>query len=163
MNNVNREIQNVQNPAIGATIIWRFICGYYSTEKHPAPFLLLFIVLPIVFREDLCDIINSTQRSKGLSKVLEKLFTKKENDNLYFMNKMAIGLRELSLDSISIGINAKLLTLDMSTALVYPLIETKKSGIAPSTKKLLDVAEKLGLWCSELSLLEICDWLKVRF
>lgn len=28
-----REAQNVQNPALGAAVIWRFCCGY--VESHP--------------------------------------------------------------------------------------------------------------------------------
>ena len=36
-------------------------------------------------------------------------------------------------------------------------------NISDSTKVLLDAAEKLGGWCAELSLLEVCNWLKVRF
>jgi len=163
MNSLTHEIENVQNPAIGAAILWRFVCGYYSTEKNPVPFPLLFIVLPMIFREDLCDIIKTTQKGKGLSKVSEKLFKDKKNDNLYAINNTAISLRQKSLESICIAENAKLLVLDVETALVYPLIETKKTTVSSSTKALLDAADKLGLWCSSLSLLEICDWLKVRF
>ena len=38
--------------------------------------------IPIIFREDLCTIIKTTLKSKGLSKVSEKLFKEKKNDNL---------------------------------------------------------------------------------
>ena len=59
---MNKEVYNVQNPAIGAAILWRFICGYKSKDNEPTPFPLLFIVLPIIFREDLCAVIKSTQK-----------------------------------------------------------------------------------------------------
>src|SRR6218665_1496249 len=46
-----REAQNIQNPALGAAVLWRFCCGY--VEAHPGgepPRLpLLFLLLPIVF------------------------------------------------------------------------------------------------------------------
>ena len=163
VNNINREVYHVQNPAIGATILLQFVCGYYSKESKAVPFPLLFVVLPIVFREDLCTIIKSTQKSKGLSKVSEKLFKEKKNDDLYTINNSAIALRPLTLDSFNIGVSAKLFSMDTSTATVFPLTQVKKSGVPASTKKLLDAAEKLGIWCSELSMLEICEWLKVRF
>ena len=70
---INREICNVQNPAIGAAVIWRFICGYYSRENKGVPFPLVFLVLPIIFREELCDVIYTTQKKKGLTKLSEKL------------------------------------------------------------------------------------------
>lgn len=102
-------------------------------------------------------------KKKGLSKVSEKLFKDKKNDDLYTINKSAIELRPLTLDSFNVGVSAKLFAMDISTAQVFPLTQAKKRGLSPSTKNLLDAAEKLGIWCSELSLLEICEWLKVRF
>lgn len=162
MSNNNREIYHVQNPAIGAAILWQFVCGYYAKEKKSVPFPLLFFVLPIIFREDLCAVIKSTQKSKGLSKVSEKLFKDRKNDDLYTVNNTAIALRPLTLDSFNMGVAAKLFTMDMKDARVFPLSCAKKTGLSASTKILLDAAEKLGGWCAELSLLEICEWLKVR-
>ena len=163
INNIDREVYYVQNPAIGAAVLWKFIYGYYLKENKMIPFPLLFIVLPIILREDLCTAIKSTQKKKGLSKVSEKLFKDKKNDDLYTINKSAIELRPLTLSSFNIGISARLFSIDILTAQVFPLTQAKKRGLSPSTKNLLDAAEKLGIWCSELSLLEICEWLKVRF
>lgn len=47
----DRDVMYVQNPAIGAALLWRFICGYYSNENKPVPFPLLFVVLPIGFNK----------------------------------------------------------------------------------------------------------------
>ena len=93
INNIDREVYYVQNPAIGAAVLWKFIYGYYLKENKMIPFPLLFIVLPIILREDLCTAIKSTQKKKGLSKVSEKLFKDKKNDDLYTINKSAIELR----------------------------------------------------------------------
>ena len=163
MNNINREIYNVQNPAIGTTIIWRFICGYYSRENKGVPFPLVFLVLPIIFREDLCDIIYATQKKKGLAKLSEKLFEKKKNDDLYTINNTALDLRMLSLESINMGVMSRLFTVDYETAHILPLVETEKKNVHNSVKKLLNASEKLGFWCAGLSLIEICNLLKVRF
>lgn len=67
-NNIDREIYYVQNPAIGAAALWQFICGYYSKESKAIPFPLLFIVLPIILREDLCTVIKSTQKRRDFPK-----------------------------------------------------------------------------------------------
>lgn len=163
MNSIDREVYYVQNPAIGATILWRFICGYYAKENKGAPFPLLFIVLPIVFRADLCTVIQSTQKGKGLSKVSEKLFTAKKKDDLYTVNNTAIAMRPLTLNSFNVGVSSKLFAMDISTATVFPLTQAQRSTTSASTRNLLNAAEKLGAWCSELSMLEICEWLKVRF
>lgn len=163
MNSLNREVSNVQNPSIGAAVLWRFVCGYYGKEKRPVPFPLLFIVLPIIFRQDLCDVINSTQKGSGLTKVSEKLFKTRKNDRLYFVHQTAELQKKLTLESINIGIIAHLITLDMETAFIYPLTETGKKGVSISTKNLLSAADKLGFWCAGLTLLEISKALKVRF
>ena len=158
---MNKEIYRVQNPAIGAMILWRFICGYKSKESSPTPFPLLFYVLPIIFRDDLCTTIKGTR--KGLSKVSEKLFQEKRNDELYSINNTAIELRKLTLASFNIGVSSNLFKMDFDTAMVYALVDTKKSGLPSVTQVMLDAAEKLGVWCSELTLIEICEWMKVRF
>lgn len=163
MNNLNKEIYYVQNPALGSAILWRFIYGYYSLESQPAPFPLLFIVLPIILREDLSSIIASTRKKSGLSKVSEKLFSEKKNDNLYSISNVAIAMRPLTLDSFNIGIATNLYGMDKESALVYPMRETKMPNIPPAVKSLLNASEKLGAWCAQLSLREISNLLKVRF
>lgn len=160
---MNKEVYHVQNPAIGAAVLWRFTCGYKSKNGKPTPFPLLFYVLPIIFREDLCSIIRSTQKRKGLSKVSEKLFDGKKNDELYTINNSAIEMRALTMTAFNMGAASNLFKMDFETAMVYALVDTNKNGVLASTKYLLDAAEKLGEWCSELTLLEISEWLKVRF
>jgi hypothetical protein len=170
MNSINKEIYLVQNPSISAAILWRFICGYYGNENSPTPFPLLFLVLPIIFRQDLCEVIKSTQRGSGLIKVSEKLFSERKDGQTYFRNDLLYSVhnavnqyKHTSLSAIGVGLATKLFVLDTKTALLFPLTTSKKTGISASTKTLLDSAEKLGAWCSELTLHEISKLLKVRF
>ena len=120
MKQFDREISNVQNPAIGAAILWRFVYGYYKRDYKSVPFPLLFVVLPIVFREDLCIVINSTQQASGFSKVSEKLFKGFSNDRLLSVNNAALSMRELTLQSFNIGMAANLYSMDFDTAYVFP-------------------------------------------
>lgn len=99
MSSQDLDVMYVQNPALGAVLLWRFTCGYYSNENRPVPFPLLFVVLPIVFRQDLCSVIKSTQKASGLSKVSEKLFSGKLNDSIHYVNNTAIQMRELTLEA----------------------------------------------------------------
>lgn len=163
MNELNREVYLVQNPSIGAAILWRFICGYYSQENKATPFPLLFLVLPIIFRKDLCEVIRSTLKKSGLAKVSEKLFSGRRNNELYSIHNSATQYKQLTLSSISIGMSAKLFITDPKTALVFPLTQANKTGVSQSTRHLLSSAEKLGIWCSALTLHEISTLLKVRF
>lgn len=163
MKQFDREISNVQNPAIGAAILWRFVCGHYKRGYKSVPFPLLFVVLPITFREDLRIVISSTRRTSGFSKVSEKLFKGLSNDQLLSVNNTAISMRELTLQSFNIGIAANLYSMDLNTAYVSPLRQTSYTRLSGPTKSLLSASEKIGEWCAELSLLEISNLLKVRF
>lgn len=164
MSNLDYEVMYVQNPAIGAALLWRFTCGYYDNDSRPVPFPLLFVILPLVFRQDLCSVISSTQKASGLSKVSEKLFKNKENDSIHFVNNTAIQMRSLTLDAFNIAVEANLISLITETANVFPLITSvSKYTAMGDSKNMMNAAEKLGIWCSELTMLEIAKWLKVRF
>lgn len=164
MSNLDREVMYVQNPAIGAALLWRFVCGYYADDNQPVPFPVLFVVLPIVFRQDLCTVIKSTRKASGLSKVAEKLFMNKENDSIHFVNNTAIQMRDLTLEAFNIAVDANLLSLMAEKATVFPLVSTASKYTAKGdSKDMMNAAEKLGVWCSKITLLEIAKWLKVRF
>lgn len=163
MGNLDKEIFFVQNPALGAAALWRFIIGYYSADNNPVPFPLLFVVLPITFRKELTDIINSTLVKSGLPKFSEKLFTQKTNNSLYTVSDMAINMRRLTLNSFTIGTATNLFYIDMDSALVYPLYQSKSPKLKENAADVLKAAERLGVWCSRYSLNELCKWLKVRF
>lgn len=162
MNELNREVYLVQNPAIGAAILWSFVRGYYDKESQQVPFPLLFIVLPIIFREDLRDVISSTNKTSGLQKVSEKLFANKQADLLCSIQNSAEQYKELTLSSINIALSANLISISSKTALVMP-IQTETKKMPKSSEKLLKQSQKLGMWCSVLSLHEISILLKVRF
>ena len=164
MNELDRNIYLIQNPAIGAAILWRFVCGYYDSdnESRQVPFPLLFVVLPIIFREDLRDVINTTNKSSGLQKVSEKLFKIKQMDVLSGIQRSAEQYKETTMSAINIAVGANLINVSCKTALVMP-VQTKTSKTPASSENLLKQAEKLGMWCSTLSLHEISILLKVRF
>lgn len=164
MNELNKEIYLVQNPAIGAVILWRFVFGYYNaeTENRSVPLPLLFLVLPIIFRADLRAVIESTNKSSGLQKVSEKLFRTRSADLFCDLQNSAEQYRNITLVAIKIALGAKLINLSYKTAMVT-LIQDKKNKIPKSADDLLKSAEKLGMWCSSLSLHEISSLLKVRF
>ena len=164
MSSIDRDVMYVQNPALGAALLWRFVCGHYSNNNRPVQFPVLFIVLPIIFRQDLCGVIKTTQKRSGLSKLSEKLFKSKENDSIHFVNNMAFQMRELTLEAFSIAIETNLLSVITEDATVFPVVTAMPN---PSSylqcKDMLSCADKLGIWCSDLTLLEISKWLKVRF
>lgn len=159
------EIEIVQNPALGAAIIWNFVKGYYSNRCTFPQFQLAFIVLPIIYREELAELITSTNKPSGLRYFTDKLSTTKvlQRDMLMHIQNNAHRMKTLSLESINIGILTSLITIDMDTCELIPISTTQHKGEPKSIDKLLKAADKLGFWCADLTLHEITKILKVRF
>jgi 4-hydroxybenzoate polyprenyltransferase len=83
MTSLTREVRIVQNCALGATVIWRFVVGYTQSSKtsEGPPLPLGFIVLPVVFHEDTVNLIGSTRGDSGLHAFADK-FAWSENKSL---------------------------------------------------------------------------------
>jgi hypothetical protein len=164
---LGRETRNVQNPALGAAVIWRFIVGYTEGSKtaSPAPLPLLFLVLPLIFRQDFAELIERTRRSSGLRAFVDKFNEGKtsKNDLIAGLQARTNTFRDLTSRSLGVGISSSLFQIDRDGH-VFSLSQTEpRAGIALSVKKLLKSSEKLGYWCGQLTLHEVTLILKVSF
>lgn len=165
MSNLSKEIRNVQNPAFGAFAIWNFTRGYYSVNSSFTPFLVLFIILPIICRSDMVEVLYSTNKPSGLRHFANKFLTTKvlKNDVISQIHISSANMKQLTLDSIRIALNASLISIDYKNALVLPISTTEHKSEPKSIIKLGKASEKLGYWCSQLTIHEISQILKVRF
>lgn len=160
-----REAQNVQNPALGAAVLWRFCCGY--SDAHPSsepPRLpLLFLVLPIVLHQATAELLRRTRVSSGLRAFAAKFgdVAVSKQDLLLQIHERALRWRPLTLQSVELAAAGRLLQL-MDAGEVVPLSRTKARGLPDEVKQLLVDAEKLGVWCGQLTLHEITTTLKVK-
>src|ERR1700674_2827619 len=161
------EVRNVQNPALGAALLWRFTCGY--TSAHPgaehAPLHLLFLVLPLTLHRQTFHFLSQTQTATGMRAFAAK-FAEHRNakqDLLLAIHERAATLRPLTLDSLRIAARSRLVMIRRN-ATVMPLSQTETTaGTTDLTRPLFRGATKLGVWCADLSLHEIATILKIRF
>lgn len=126
----------------------------------------MFIVLPMLYKKEIVDFISSTQKTSSLRFFADK-FTEKKNSN----NDMIIQIQNsskryklMTLEAMRIGMVGELFVVQ-NDAYVLPLegnINSFKSK-SKELKRMGKAAEKLGVWCSRLSLMEISQILKVRF
>lgn len=162
---LSREAQNVQNPALGAAILWRFCCAYSTT--HPTcgtPDLpTLFVVLPIVLHQATAELLWRTRPSSGLRAFAAKFgdSTIAKQDLLLQIHDRSMRWRTLTMQSIELAAAGRLIHLTESGE-VIPLSKTKARGLPDEVKQLMSDAEKLGAWCGLLTLHEITTTLKVR-
>lgn len=159
-----REAQNIQNPALGAVILWRFCCGYVEAHSEGFPRLpLLFLVLPIVLHQATAELLRRTRSNSGLRAFAAKFGDSQisKQDLLLQVHERAARWRTLSLQSIELAAAGHLIQLSDGGE-VIPLPRTKARGLPDEVKQLLADAEKLGAWCGRLTLHEVTTTLKVR-
>jgi hypothetical protein len=164
MSVLSHENHIVQNPALGAVLLWRFAVGYTGVHKtRESPVLqLAFIVLPMIYHQETCQLLSGTQRQSGLHGFVDK-FSRTEvvkSDLLLAIHSRAIAFRSLTLDSLRIGVRHRLLALLTSMGQIVPLTTSAPSAVPNSARHLLAAAEKLGAWCAPLTLFEITSALK---
>jgi hypothetical protein len=162
-----QEARNVQNPALGAGLLWRFTCGYIEAHRtaEGAPLQLLFIVLPILFHGQTEEFLNRTQRASGLRAFAVKFGDSKasKQDLLLTIHDRTLQYRSLSKQSLQLALATRLIHLE-TNGKVIPLSRTQAvAGMPDETRLLMRDAEKLGHWCSQVTLHEVAAILKVRF
>lgn len=157
------EVQAMQNPALGAALIWRFACGYApQNEPHDGvPLPLAFVVLPVLLHERTREKVTSTRQSSGARKFEEKF--RETDDVLFALNERATSLRGLSLRSVSHALAWGLVTMIPDRGTIWPRSYAKPPVDTKSVAELLAAAEKLGGWCRPLSVYEISGILRVGF
>jgi hypothetical protein len=122
---------------------------------------LAFIVLPLVLHGRSIEEVAGTQAGSGLRKFEEKF--RDRGDLLFAIQPRMLAMRELSLRSLRIGLQAGLLTLVPSEAVLWPRSQTAAPSDGKAANDLLRSAEKLGAWCSSLTLFEVAGILKLEF
>lgn len=153
-------VAQVQNPAFGALLLWRFVRGYQAEKPGELPvFTLLFLLLPLILHRSTMDVVRSTNQSSGLAKFVAKLGD--ERERLFAVHERTLALRGLTLESIATGLSTKLLWVDYERALVRAN-EVKLPATPERLKHHLASAEKLGRWFARLPPSLVFSLLKVE-
>ena len=158
----------IQNPALGALLQWRFVVGYSSKHRQGAgcPVLLLFLVVPTLLHETTYGHMKGTIERSGLRTFAEKFgrSDSQDADLLYVLHDRVAAMRPVSLDALQVALSARLLAIDINSAVAFAVTTTPASrGIPQPIKTMARNAEKFGGWCAELSMHQISTILKVRF
>ncbi len=168
MSALDREVNAVQNPALGAVVLWRFACGYQFASQlgEPAPLPVIFLVLPVLFDEDMSEMVAGTQVRSGLRVFVAKFSEARtsKGDVVFSLENRSRIFRQLTADSLRIAVGSGLVSVDPSRAGIFPTSTTfPKAGIPETLRPLLRSSEKFGKWLGELTLYEIGLVLKVAF
>lgn len=152
----------MQNPALGAALLWRFSCGF-TPESSPngTPLPLAFVVLPLAFHAKSLEEVIGTQAASGLRKFEQKFSAR--SDVLLAVQARMLAMRDLSLRSLRIALRTGLVTLVPKEAVLWPRSRSAPRAEGKAVTDLMKSAEKLGSWCRDVSLFEVAGLLKVEF
>lgn len=155
------EVDLVQNAAFGAALIWNFGIGYQeNSSAAPPPFMLTFLVLPVCLHGNTLEHVLSTQKRSGLALFAGKVGEAREN--LLAIHPRALLMRQLSFESIGVGVRAGMLSIGYSEATIRSNI--MQSPPAPERIRAnLNAASRFGYWCGALPLISIASLLKLDF
>jgi hypothetical protein len=160
-----REVRYVQNPALGSVLLWRFAVGYcdaHTTSESPL-LQLAYLVLPVVLNREMFEVLHSTRKNSGLNAFVEK-FSRSDigkSDVLLAVHTRAGQLRPLTTRSLQIAVRHRLIALSARDARLIPVTTTAPTAVAASIRQLMEGAEKLGAWFSQMTVFEITSALRV--
>ena len=155
------EAEIVQNSALSATMIWQCGIGYQKeADTHTMDMHIAFLVLPICLHRDTLEILLSTQRRSGLSLFAAKVG--QDRERLLALHVRTLSYRALTLDSIGLGVHAKLLSIDYLAAKVRANTGRMPKYLPERIRPLIRGAERLGAWCSRLSVEDVTTTLRIE-
>lgn len=166
MSGLQREYENLYNPALGSVILYRFTEGYGQSENKGTPLTLLYMTFPILFQEQVFSLLSKTQSGSGLRKFINKLYIKENSlsDITLSFPKRTEEFRNLTERSLRMALMTNLLVISPKEGVVFQNSKKKiKSASAKDVDELLKGAKKLGKWCSQLTLFEIGNLLGLEF
>jgi hypothetical protein len=154
------EVELVQNPALGALLLWT-VASKHEEEGAVGPRLdLCFLVLPLLFHTQTQEAIKSTQPASGLSKFVLKM--RDETDLLLAIHQRALEQRELSLASLAAGITARMLVIDTTRGQVLAVKTETKPPVPERLRPMVQSAERLGAWFARLPPGQVMSMLRVH-
>lgn len=155
------EIELVNNPALGAHLIWSMVSAAYEESQEGVPFASLFLVLPLILHSKTLSLIASTNKNSGLSMLASKLGVQREE--LLAIHHRAVALRDLTFTSISAAERACLIAIDYQKGSCLPATEGSGPTIPERIKDLPKSAKKIGTWFARMPFVQVVKLLSVEY
>lgn len=154
----------VQNEAVGAYAIWRFGLGFQERNGQAVNLPLTFLLLPLVLHAPTLAIVLGTQKASGLHLFAGKLGEQRED--LLAVHGRALALRLLTLGSLMVAEQSRLVRIEPSTATVWsfsPHHDLTAPALPERIRRIAPACEKIGYWFAGLSDEQVAHTLKVGF
>jgi hypothetical protein len=159
--NLEVEASLVQNPALGATMLWSFVNRFFdqTREKQGPLVFLAFPILPMVFHEETVQALSKRRFAGGFHLGL----TENRTLTVELQERMESFSRQ-TLESLNIAFASALITFDKRTGELHPIRRTHPFEIRAKELGDMDrLARRLGFWFATTPLDQLCTLLRIRF
>lgn len=167
MATLGHEAKIMQNPALGAVLLWRFADSYLKSapDQKNIPLQFLFLPLPMILHESTFGHIWSTQIGSGLRRFAAKFNepSSSQLDILLDLNRRAYLMRPRTLESLQLALKTGLIVVDQNGGLFLGNPSSDMKPFNQTTKRMCSAAEKLGSWFAPLTIKEIATTLHINF
>jgi hypothetical protein len=154
----------VQNEALGAYAIWQFGLGFQERDGQAVTLPLAFLLLPLVLHAPTLAMVLGTQKASGLHLFAGKLGEQRED--LLAVHGRALALRQLTLGSLMVAEQSRLVRIEPSNATVRafsPHHELQTQSLPERIRRIAPACEKIGYWFAGLSDQQVAHTLRVGF
>lgn len=154
----------VQNEALGAYALWRFGLGFQELDGQAVTLPLAFLLLPLVLHAPTLAMVLGTQKASGLHLFAGKLGEQRED--LLAIHGRALTLRQLTLSSLMVAEQSRLVRIEPNTATVRafsPHHEMQAPALPERIRRIAPACEKIGYWFAGLLDQQVAHTLRVGF
>jgi len=153
-------VELIQNAALGATLIWRFGRSFQEESSGKiCPLPSVFLILPLLYNAGTLEHVRSTLPGSGLGKFIGKLSENREQ--LLAIQDRAISMRQLTFESVAVGVSCQLLSLNYEQAMLRAN-EQRLPQYPERLKGHFAGADRLGRWFARLPQSQVFHMLRVE-
>ena len=165
-NGLEREAWEINNPALGAYMLWVFTISAYKKNKTPIHPCKLFLLFPFIFYSDTRDVLISSRG--GMQAYVSKFSSVKmcASDIPLSIHLRVDTQKSRTLDSLIVALDLGIIHLNKDSGMVTPNLDIKPIpviNLEENTKELSGCAKKLGDWLSDLTPSDLTKIIKVVF
>lgn len=152
----------IQNPGLGAEVIWQAVQEAYESTGRVAgvPLPLIFLILPLTFHKRTATVLASKTQPGALYKALGE-----DRELTIGLQDRMQAMCDRTFQALSIGFQTDLLLYDEGPE--RQLIPGKKTApvihVTDDVKVILNAARRVGQAFCEMSIVQFTTQLNIRF
>ena len=150
----------VQNPGIGAALLWEFVAAYCKAANNHGPSIpLCFPVIPITFHQETVECLHRRIYDGGLFLAIA------DNRTLFVdLQERVESMLPQTMMALNFAFASKLLLFDSAIQQIHPGRRTSPFQMqSKEFRRMINTSKRLGHWFGTLNVQQLAGLLRIRF